>query len=193
MWATEIVSLVGPNGAGKTSLLRALSGMASASADIMSFRGKDLRNPRRSSRSSTSASRTSRRAAGSSRPDRSRQPAAAAGAPVTRTSPGWSFDFPGGTADQPGVRHDVRRRAADGHCDRAAPGSWVKPDLIMIDEGVDGPGANRRRGHRRPSRYRGVRTSVLLVEQDIDAALTTTERAYVWDAGRHDQSGRNIG
>ena len=179
----EIVSLVGPNGAGKTSLLRALSGMASASADVMSFRGKDLRG----------LSIEQIVDVGIAHVPEGRRLFPGLTVRDNLRLGGWR------TRNQDVSRvvelfpklgqriNQVCGTMSGGEQQMVAIGRGLmgEPDLIMIDELSMGlaPVVVEEIIDVLPD-IAASGTSVLLVEQDVDAALTTAERAYVLETGR---------
>ena len=61
----EVVALLGANGAGKTTTLRAISGLVSKTGEVV-YAGSDIRTRLARAPGAASASRTYRRAAGSS-------------------------------------------------------------------------------------------------------------------------------
>ena len=185
----EIVSLVGPTGAGKTSLLRALSGMASSSADVMSFRGKDLRG----------LSIEQIVDVGIAHVPEGRRLFPGLTVRDNLRLGGWRTHnqdvsrvvelFP-----KLGQRiNQVCGTMSGGEQQMVAIGRGLmgEPDLIMIDELSMGlaPVVVEEIIDVLPD-IAASGTSVLLVEQDVDAALTTAERAYVLETGRVVMSGQ---
>jgi len=178
----EIVALVGPNGAGKSTLLRSLSGMIPVMAGTVEFRGQPL------------AGRSIEHIAG----------LGLAHVPEGRRL------FPGLTVRDNlrlgGWRHhndDVDRvvslfprvgerlkqicgSMSGGEQQMVAIGRGLmgKPELMMIDELSLGlaPVIVDEIMERLPD-IAASGTSILLVEQDVDAALSVAERAYVLETG----------
>jgi branched-chain amino acid transport system ATP-binding protein len=184
----EIVALVGPNGAGKTTLLRALSGIVPPRADVLSFRGSDLRG-------------------------RSIEQIVDLG--IAHVPEGRRL-FPGLTVRDNLRLGGWRNRRTD--IDRVvelfpkigkrlnqvcgtmsggeqqmcaiARGLMSEPDLLMIDELSLGlaPVVVEEIIARLPD-ISAAGTAILLVEQDVDAALTVAARAYVLETGHLVMSG----
>ncbi|MBL0003604.1 MAG: ATP-binding cassette domain-containing protein [Actinomycetales bacterium] len=186
--ANEIVALVGPNGAGKTTLLRALSGMVPIRDGSVTFLGEDITG-------------------------RSIERIVDLG--ISHVPEGRRL-FPGLTVKDNLRLGGWRNRNTD--IDRVidlfpklgdrlsqvtgsmsggeqqmcaiARGLMGKPDLIMIDElsmGLAPVIVEEIIGRLADIAASG--TAVLLVEQDVDAALTVAERAYVMETGRVVMSG----
>jgi branched-chain amino acid transport system ATP-binding protein len=179
----EIVALVGSNGAGKSTLLRTISGMLQPTKGTISWKGEDI----------------------AGMPSHQIVSLGIAHVPEGRHL------FSGLTVKEnlvigsyhrkdSGIEADVQRmveyfpqlgermsqvagRLSGGEQQMCAiaRGLMAKPDLIMIDELslglapnlVDGLDEIKRSG-----------TSVLLVEQDVDAALRTAAHGYVLETGR---------
>jgi branched-chain amino acid transport system ATP-binding protein len=185
----EIVALVGPNGAGKSTLLRALSGMIPVRSGSVRFRGAEVAG-------------------------RSIEQIVDLG--IAHVPEGRRL-FPGLTVRDNLLLGGWRNRNTD--LDRVvelfprlgerlgqiagsmsggeqqmcaiARGLMGRPDLIMIDELSLGlaPVVVDEILARLPD-IAGSGTSVLLVEQDVDAALTVAARGYVLETGRVALSGR---
>jgi branched-chain amino acid transport system ATP-binding protein len=186
--AGEIVALIGPNGAGKTTLLRALSGMVDVRSGTATFDGHDLR------RTSTEQ---------------------IVGLGVAHVPEGRRL-FPGLSVRDNLRLGGWRRRESD--LDRViemfprlgerlgqvagsmsggeqqmcaiARGLMARPKLIMIDELSLGlaPVVVEEIMTQLPTVTAGG-TAVLLVEQDVDEALSVAARAYVLETGRVAMSG----
>lgn len=185
----EIVALVGPNGAGKSTLLRTLSGMIRATSGGISFRGLELAG-------------------------RSMEQIVDIG--IAHVPEGRRL-FPGlsvrdnlrlggmrrGNAKLdmvldlfPAIRSRLGQIAGsmsggEQQMCAIARGLMGKPELIMIDELSLGlaPVIVDEIVARLPD-IAAAGTSVLLVEQDVDAALSIAERAYVLELGHIVLSGR---
>jgi branched-chain amino acid transport system ATP-binding protein len=185
----EIVALFGPNGAGKTTLLRALSGMAAATAGTIEFRGTSLRG---------------------------RPIEAIVDLGISHVPEGRRL-FPGLTVrdnlrlggwrtkntdidrvvemfPRLGERlNQVAGSMSGGEQQMCAIGRGLmsQPELMMIDELSLGlaPVVVEEIAERLPDIV-ATGTSILLVEQDVDTALTVAERAYVLETGRIVMSGR---
>jgi branched-chain amino acid transport system ATP-binding protein len=209
--ARQIVALIGPNGAGKTTLLRALSGMIPPRAGSVTFRGRELTGlsieeivlvgvahvpegrrlfPGLTVRDNLrlGAWRDQHRTTGPGR--------------WTGWRPGQllSWRQENGSSRQPdldpvlelfpqlGQRLGQTVGSMSGGEQQMcaiARGLMSKPDLIMIDELSVGlaPVVVDEIMTRLPD-IAAAGTSVLLVEQDVDAALNTAEYAYVLETGR---------
>jgi branched-chain amino acid transport system ATP-binding protein len=178
----EIVALVGPNGAGKTTLLRALSGMVEVRSGTVGFRGEALQG-------------------------RSIEQIVSLG--ISHVPEGRRL-FPGLTVRDNLRLGGWRTRNADiervvelfpllgqrlnqiagsmsgGEQQMCAIGRGLmsEPHLMMIDELSLGlaPVVVDEIIARLPD-IASSGTSILLVDQDVDAALTVAERAYVLETG----------
>lgn len=185
----EIVALVGPNGAGKSTLLRSLSGMVPLLAGSMRFRGHEL--------AGLSIERI-------------------VDVGIQHVPEGRRL-FPGLSVRDNLRLGGWRNRSADldrvlelfpalgkrlsqivgsmsgGEQQMCAIGRGLmsSPDLLMIDELSLGlaPVVVDEIISRLPD-VAAAGTSVLLVEQDVDAALSLAERAYVLETGHIALSGR---
>jgi branched-chain amino acid transport system ATP-binding protein len=184
----EIVALVGSNGAGKSTLLRAVSGMIRPSAGAIRWQGRDI--------------------AGLA-PERMVEVG------IAHVPEGRRL-FQGLTIRENLLVGAYRRGPAD--LDRAvelfprlgerlgqvagslsggeqqmcaiARGLMSDPDLIMIDELSLGLAPNLvEQILDRLAEIAGSGTAVLLVEQDVDAALAAAGRGYVLETGRIVASG----
>ncbi|HVQ89641.1 MAG TPA: ABC transporter ATP-binding protein [Mycobacteriales bacterium] len=197
--ARQIVALIGPNGSGKTTLLRALSGMIPPRSGSVTFRGSELvgrsieeivmvgvahvpegrrlfpgltvRDNLRLGAWRVAGERAGWRAARASRP--AREP---------------ELDRVLELFPQLGQRlSQVVGTMSGGEQQMCAiaRGLMSQPDLIMIDELSLGlaPVIVDEIMTRLPDIAAGG-TSVLLVEQDVDAALNTAEYGYVLETGR---------
>ena len=185
----EIVALVGPNGAGKTTLLRALSGMANVLDGSIEFRGTKVNG---------------------------RQIEQIVDLGISHVPEGRRL-FPGLTVRDNlrlgGWRiknNDIDRvvemfpklgerlgqvagsmSGGEQQMCAIARGLMSKPDLMMIDELSLGlaPLVLEEIVDRLPDIVASG-TSILLVEQDVDTALTVAERAYVLETGHIVLSGK---
>jgi branched-chain amino acid transport system ATP-binding protein len=185
----EIVALVGPNGAGKSTLLRALSGMIRSSAGSVVFRGEEL------------AGRSIEQIVGlgiAHVPEGRRLFPGLSVRDNLRLG-GWRVNnrdldrvtdlFPllGSRLNQ------VAGNMSGGEQQMVAiaRGLMGRPDLIMIDELSLGlaPRIVDEIVERLPE-IAAAGTSVLLVEQDVDSALSVAERAYVLETGHIVLSGK---
>ena len=178
----QIVALVGPNGAGKSTLLRALSGMIPISAGHATFRGQEL---------------------GGRSIEQIVDLGIAHVPEGRRLFPGLSvrdnLRLGGWRVNNRDVSRVVELFPALGDRLNQVAGSMSggeqqmvaiarglmgRPDLIMIDELSLGlaPMIVDEIIERLPD-IAAAGTSVLLVDQDVDAALSVAERAYVLETG----------
>ena len=179
----QIVALVGPNGAGKSTLLRALSGIIRLSAGSIVFRGEELagRSIEQIVDSGIAHVPEGRRLfPGLSVRDNLRL----GGWRVNNRDLDRVIDlFP-----LLGTRlNQVAGNMSGGEQQMVAiaRGLMGRPDLIMIDELSLGlaPRIVDEIIERLPE-IAASGTSVLLVEQDVDSALSVAERAYVLETGQ---------
>lgn len=184
----EIVSLIGPNGAGKTTLLRAISGIIPATAGTLSFNGHDLRGRSIEQIVDTGIAHV---------PEGRRLFPGLTVRDNLRLG-GWrthntDLDRVLELFPKLGQRiSQVCGTMSGGEQQMAAiaRGLMSEPDLLMIDELSLGlaPVVVEEIIERLPQ-IAASGTAVLLVEQDVDAALTTAARAYVLEVGRVVMSG----
>jgi branched-chain amino acid transport system ATP-binding protein len=185
----EIVALVGPHGAGKSSLLRALSGMIPVTTGSIEFRGKRLDGRAIEQVVDLGVAHV---------PEGRRLFAGLTVRDNLRLG-GWRT---GNTDLEPvlemfprlGDRLDQVAGSMSGGEQQMcaiARGLMGKPDLMMIDELSLGlaPMVVDEIMAQLPDIAAGG-TSVLLVEQDVDAALSVAERGYVLETGRVAFSGK---
>ena len=185
----QIVALVGPNGAGKSTLLRALSGMIRPSAGSIVFRGEEL------------AGRSIEQIVdlGIAHVPEGRRLFPGLSVRDNLRLGGWRVNnrdldrvidlFP-----LLGTRlNQVAGNMSGGEQQMVAiaRGLMGRPDLIMIDELSLGlaPRIVDEIVERLPE-IAAAGTSVLLVEQDVDSALSVAERAYVLETGHIVLSGK---
>ena len=184
----EIVALVGPNGAGKTTLLRALTGMAAVRSGTVDFRGEAMQG------------RSIEHIAGlgiSHVPEGRRLFAGLTVRDNLRLG-GWrtrnaNIDRVVELFPRIGERlNQVAGSLSGGEQQMCAIGRGLmsEPHLMMIDELSLGlaPVVVDEIIARLPE-IASSGTSILLVEQDVDAALTVAERAYVMETGHIVMSG----
>jgi branched-chain amino acid transport system ATP-binding protein len=185
----EIVALVGPNGAGKTTLLRALSGMVETRGGTATFRGRSL------------VGKSIERIVhlGISHVPEGRRLFAGLTVRDNLRLGGWrtnnrDFDRVIELFPRLGERlNQVTGSMSGGEQQMCAiaRGLMSQPELMMIDELSLGlaPVVVDEILARLPDIASGG-TSVLLVEQDVDAALSVAERAYVLETGQVVLSGK---
>ncbi len=185
----EIVALVGSNGAGKTTLLRALTGIAEIRSGSVEFRGEALRGRSIEDIVGLGVSHVPegrRLFAGLTVRDNLRL-----GGWRTRTT---DIDRVVEIFPQLGDRlNQVAGSMSGGEQQMCAiaRGLMSRPHLMMIDELSLGlaPVVIEEIVARLPG-IASSGTSILLVEQDVDTALTLAGRAYVLETGRVVLSGR---
>ena len=184
----EIVALVGPNGAGKTTLLRALSGMVDIRDGSAEFRGRSLRG----------LSMEQIVDLGIAHVPEGRRLFPGLTVRANLKLGGWRTKntdlervvelFP-----RLGERLEQVTGSMSGGEQQMcaiARGLMSQPELMMIDELSLGlaPVVVDEIIERLPD-IAASGTSILLVEQDVDAALSVAERAYVLETGRVALSG----
>ncbi len=185
----EIVALVGPNGAGKTTLLRALSGMAELRSGTVDFRGQTLKG--RSIEQIVSL--------GISHVPEGRRLFPGLTVRDNLRLGGWrtrntDIDRVVELFPRLGERlNQVAGTMSGGEQQMCAiaRGLMSEPHIMMIDELSLGlaPVVVDEIITRLPD-IASSGTSILLVEQDVDAALTVAERAYVLETGHIVLSGK---
>ena len=185
----EIVALVGPNGAGKTTLLRALSGMAELRSGTVDFRGQTLKG--RSIEQIVSL--------GISHVPEGRRLFPGLTVRDNLRLGGWrtrntDIDRVVELFPRLGERlNQVAGTMSGGEQQMCAiaRGLMSEPHIMMIDElslGLAPVVVDEIIAGLPDIASSG--TSILLVEQDVDAALTVAERAYVLETGHIVLSGR---
>jgi branched-chain amino acid transport system ATP-binding protein len=195
----QIVALIGPNGAGKTTLLRALSGMITPTAGSVRFNGRELAGLpiEEIVRAGVAHVPEGRRLfPGLTVRDNLRLGAWRAGG-------GRRFSLRPAPAPDLGQVLDLFPRlgerltqvvgsmsGGEQQMCAIARGLMSRPELIMIDELSLGlaPVIVDEIMTRLPD-IAAAGTAVLLVEQDVDAALNTASYAYVLETGRIALSG----
>jgi branched-chain amino acid transport system ATP-binding protein len=185
----EIVALVGPNGAGKTTLLRAISGMTDVTSGSITFRGRQVRGQSMEHIVDLGIAHV---------PEGRRLFAGLTVRDNLRLG-GWrsknrDLDRVVELFPRLGERLDQVTGSMSGGEQQMcaiARGLMSEPDLMMIDELSLGlaPMVVDEIIERLPD-IAAAGTSVLLVEQDVDAALSVAERAYVLETGRIVLSGK---
>lgn len=185
----EVVALVGPNGAGKSTLLRALSGMIPVTAGSIRFRGKEL--------AGLSIERIVD--VGIAHVPEGRRLFPGLSVRDNLRLGGWrnsSTDLEQVLELFPQVGERLGQivgsmSGGEQQMCAIARGLMSNPDLLMIDELSLGlaPLVVDEIISRLPD-VAAAGTSVLLVEQDVDAALSLAERAYVLETGHIALSGR---
>jgi len=185
----EIVALIGPNGAGKTTLLRALTGMVEVRSGTVEFRGQTVHG------------RSIEQIAGmgiSHVPEGRRLFSGLTVRDNLRLG-GWrtrNVDIDRVVELFPLIGERLNQIAGsmsggEQQMCAIARGLMSEPHLMMIDELSLGlaPVVVDEIIARLPD-IASSGTSILLVEQDVDAALTVAERAYVLDTGHIVLSGK---
>jgi branched-chain amino acid transport system ATP-binding protein len=178
----EIVALVGPNGAGKSTLLRALTGMASVTAGTARLRGIAI----------TGLPAEKVAGLGIAHVPEGRRLFPGLSVRDNLRLGGWrrrnqNLDHVIELFPRLGERLDQIAGSMSGGEQQMcaiARGLMGQPDLIMIDElslGLAPLVVDEILGRLPDIAANG--TSVLLVEQDVDAALNVAERAYVLESG----------
>lgn len=185
----EIVALVGPNGAGKSTLLRALSGMAEVSSGTVEFRGQSLRGRSIEQIADVGIAHV---------PEGRRLFPGLTVRDNLRLG-GWrinNLDIEPVVEMFPRIGERLGQVAGsmsggEQQMCAIARGLMGKPDLMMIDELSLGlaPVVVDEILERLPDIVAGG-TAILLVEQDVDAALSIAERGYVIETGRIVLSGK---
>jgi branched-chain amino acid transport system ATP-binding protein len=178
----EIVALVGPNGAGKTTLLRALSGMAEIRSGTVDFRGETVQG--RSIEQIVSL--------GISHVPEGRRLFSGLTVRDNLRLGGWrtrNTDIDRVVELFPRIGERLNQIAGsmsggEQQMCAIARGLMSEPHLMMIDELSLGlaPVVVDEIIARLPD-IASSGTSILLVDQDVDAALTVAGRAYVLETG----------
>ena len=186
----EIVALVGPNGSGKTTLLRAITGMVGVRAGTVIFQGENI--------AGKSIEEIVKRGSAHVPEGRRLFPGLTVrenlklGAWRTKES---SVDHVVDLFPRLGERlNQVAGSMSGGEQQMCAiaRGLMSKPSLIVIDELSLGlaPVVVDEIIQRLPSIAQSG-TSILMVDQDVDAALTISRSAYVLEAGHLVLSGKS--
>jgi len=185
----EIVALIGPNGAGKTTLLRALTGMVEVRSGTVAFRGESVQG-----RSIEQIA-----AMGISHVPEGRRLFSGLTVRDNLRLGGWctrntNIDRVVELFPRIGERLSQITGSMSGGEQQMcaiARGLMSEPHLMMIDELSLGlaPVVVDEIITRLPA-IASSGTSILLVDQDVDAALTVAERAYVLETGHIVLSGK---
>ena len=185
----EIVALVGPNGAGKTTLLRALSGMAEVRSGTVNFRGEAVQG--RSIEQIVNL--------GISHVPEGRRLFPGLTVRDNLRLGGWrtrNTDIDRVVELFPRIGERLNQVAGtmsggEQQMCAIARGLMSEPHLMMIDELSLGlaPVVVDEIIARLPD-IASSGTAILLVDQDVDAALTVAERAYVLETGHIVLSGK---
>jgi branched-chain amino acid transport system ATP-binding protein len=185
----EIVALVGPNGAGKTTLLRALSGMAEVRSGTVDFRGEAVQG--RSIEQIVNL--------GISHVPEGRRLFPGLTVRDNLRLGGWrtrNTDIDRVVELFPRIGERLNQVAGtmsggEQQMCAIARGLMSEPHLMMIDELSLGlaPVVVDEIIARLPD-IASSGTAILLVDQDVDAALTVAQRAYVLETGHIVLSGK---
>ena len=187
----EVVALVGSNGAGKTTLLRAVSGMITLTGGVVGLAGDSLvgRAPEEAVRAGLAHVPEGRRLfAGLTVRENLRVGAYVHGERADIDRAVELFPRLGERLDQ------VAGSLSGGEQQMCAiaRGLMANPKLIMIDELSLGLAPNLvEQILERLTSVTEAGTAVLLVEQDVDAALEAAARGYVLENGRIVASGES--
>jgi branched-chain amino acid transport system ATP-binding protein len=184
----EIVALVGSNGAGKSTLLRAVSGMIRPSAGAIRWQGRDIAGlaPERMVELGIAHVPEGRRLF---------QGLTIRENLLVGAYRRWPADLDRAVEMFPRLGERLGQVAGslsggEQQMCAIARGLMSNPDLIMIDELSLGLAPNLvEQILDRLAEIAGSGTAVLLVEQDVDAALATAGRGYVLETGRIVASG----
>ena len=188
--AGEIVALVGANGAGKTTLLRAISGMIESRSGSIVFDGHDV----------TRAQIEEIVDLGIAHVPEGRRLFAGLTVRENLRLGGWgrnNRDLTRMVELFPLLGQRLEQTAAtlsggEQQMCAIARGLMGEPKLLLIDElslGLAPKTVDDIVG--RLPEIAAAGTAILLVEQDIDTALSVSNRAYVLDTGRITRSGRS--
>lgn len=186
----QIVALVGANGAGKTTLLRAISGMIRSKSGSITFQGRDI----------THSSIEGIVDLGIAHVPEGRRLFAGLTVRENLLLGGWrrrNTDVRRVVELFPALGERMNQIAStlsggEQQMCAIARGLMSEPELLMIDELSLGlaPKMVDEIVARLPE-IAASASAVLLVEQDIDTALTVSEYAYVLETGRITKSGKS--
>ena len=184
----QIVALVGANGAGKTTLLRAITGMIPTRSGSITFEGREV----------AGASIESIVSLGIAHVPEGRRLFMGLTVRENLLLGGWrenNRDFSRALELFPALAERLNQTAStmsggEQQMCAIARGLMSRPKLLLIDElslGLAPKTVDEIVG--RLPEIAASGTAILLVEQDIDTALSVSQRAYVLDTGRVTRSG----
>jgi branched-chain amino acid transport system ATP-binding protein len=184
----EAVGLLGANGAGKSTTLRAISGLVKLTAGSVTFLGQDLAAlpPHRITELGIAHVPEGRQVF----PEMTVNENLEIGsyAPRARAERARSLEFVYGIFPRPAKRRKQLAGTMSGGEQQmlaVGRGMMLKPRLLMLDEPSLGlapvmTDATFQKIHE----IHSMGTAVLLVEQNVNRALTLVQRAYVLESGR---------
>ena len=192
----EFVTLLGANGAGKTTMMRAISGLLRLTSGSVWFEGRDItrrQGPQAGDRAACPGARGPRRVPphdGDREPGNGRY--GAKFAPKAEHTSGWTGCwrlFPR-LAER---RTQLGGTLSGGEQQMLAIGRalMARPKVLLLDEPSMGlaPHGRSRRSSRSSRRSTQQGTTVLLVEQNAQQALTRSDRAYILETGEVTRTG----
>jgi len=189
--AGEVHALIGPNGAGKTTLVAQLAGQVRPDRGRIVFAGHDITHL-------SPHERARRGLARSFQITRLFRSFDVAGNVALALQAAGSFASPGMTADELLAEIGLADRAGAGiaalsHGEQRALEVGLaiasRPRLVMLDEPMAGMGHDESRRMEALIQRLRARTTVLLIEHDVDAVFRLADRVSVLVGGRIIASG----